>query len=135
MNPMSEEVRVLVDTNVWIDFLCAPLPELRFLVKRQRVITHPCVVGEVMVGALRNRAAVKEFFLSLPLAKEADLHSVLGMVESRQLHGRGLQWNDILLLAAAKLSKVPLWTRDKRLAAAAAELGVLWRESEHDGLP
>ena len=130
MKAMSDDVRILVDTNVWIDFLRAPLPELRMLIKRQRVVTHSCVVGEVMVGAVRGRAMVREFFLSLPLAKEADLTSVLGMVESRQLHGRGLQWNDMQLLAAAKISKTALWTRDKRLAAAAEELGVLWRESE-----
>jgi predicted nucleic acid-binding protein len=128
MNPMSEEVRVLVDTNVWIDFLRMPLPELRLLIKRQRVITHSCVIGEIMVGGLRNRDVVREFFLSLPRAREADLPSVLGMVESRHLHGRGLQWNDMQLLAAAKLSKAPLWTRDKRLATAASEIGVLWRD-------
>jgi predicted nucleic acid-binding protein len=130
MKAMSDDVRILVDTNVWIDFLRAPLPELRLLIKRQRVITHSCVVGEVMVGAVRDRAMVREFFLSIPLAKEADLSSVLGMVESRQLYGRGLQWNDMQLLAAAKISKTPLWTRDKRLASAAEDLGVLWRESE-----
>jgi predicted nucleic acid-binding protein len=126
---MSDGTRVLVDTNVWIDFLLEPLPELRFLVKRQRVITHPCVVGEVLVGSLKNRTAVREFFLSLPMAKEADLPSLLSMVESRGLYGRGLQWNDMQLLAAAKLSNTPLWSRDKRLAAAAKELGVEWVES------
>lgn len=127
---MSDETRVLVDTNVWIDFLREPLPELRFLVKRQRVITHPCVLGEVMVGSLKNRTAVREFFLSLPMAKAADLSSILGMIESRGLYGRGLQWNDMQLLAAAKLSNTPLWTRDKRLAEAAKQLGVEWVESD-----
>ena len=127
---MSDGTRVLVDTNVWIDFLREPLPELRLLVKRQRVIIHSCVVGEVLVGSLKNRIAVREFFLSLPLAKEADLSSILGMIESRGLYGRGLQWNDMQLLAAAKLSNAPLWTRDKRLAAAAMELGVAWVESD-----
>lgn len=126
---MSDGTRVLVDTNVWIDFLREPLSELRFLVKRQRVITHPCVVGEVLVGSLKNRTAVREFLLSLPMAKEADLPSLLSMIESRGLYRRGLQWNDMQLLAAAKLSNTPLWTRDKRLAAAAQELGVEWVES------
>jgi predicted nucleic acid-binding protein len=50
------------------------------------------------------------------------------MLEMRNLHGRGLQWNDVLVLAAAKLSSARLWTRDKRLAAAAEEFGIGWTE-------
>jgi len=52
------------------------------------------------------------------------------MVETRRLYGRGLQWNDIQLLAAAKLSPAPLWTRDHRLATAAEEFGVGWAEGQ-----
>jgi len=37
---------------------------------------------------------------------------------------------DSLLLAAAKLSTAPLWTRDKRLAAAAGDFGVGWTEGQ-----
>ena len=127
---MTDGTRVLVDTNVWIEFLSKPLPALRLLVKRQQVITHSCVIGEVLVGSISNRAVVREFLLSLPLAKEPSFVEVLGMSESRKLYGRGLQWNDLLLLAAAKVSKAPLWTRDKRLASAAADFGVLWTETE-----
>jgi predicted nucleic acid-binding protein len=132
MNPMTDGPHVLVDTNVWIDFLSTPLPALRMLIKRQRVITHSCVIGEVLVGSISKRVVVREFLLSLPLAKEANLLAVLGMTESRKLYARGLQWNDIQLIAAAILSKSPLWTRDKRLAAAAADLGILWTENEKD---
>lgn len=127
---MTDNGKVLVDTNVWITFLREPLPELGLLVKRGRVITHPCIVGEMLVGNLRDRGVVREFLLSLPPAREADLASILGMVESRRLYGRGLQWNDIQLLAAAKLSAAHLWTRDKRLAAAAEEFGVGWSEGK-----
>ncbi|MFU8894666.1 MAG: type II toxin-antitoxin system VapC family toxin [Luteolibacter sp.] len=123
---MIEGSKVLVDTNVWIRFLREPLPELALLVKRGRVITHPCVVGEVLVGNVGNRQVIREFFLSLPLAREADLGSLLGMIETRQLYGRGLQWNDIQLLAAAKLSFAQLWTHDQQLADAARELGLGW---------
>lgn len=119
---------VLVDTNVWITFLREPLPELGLLVKRGRVMTHACVVGEILVGSLRDREVVRDFLCALPFAREADLLSLLGMIDSRGLSGRGLQWNDIQLLAAAKLSSAHLWTRDKRLAAAAEEFGVGWEE-------
>jgi len=125
---MNNANPVLVDTNVWITFLREPLPELGLLVKRGRVITHPCIVGEILVGMVRQRGVVREFLLSLPCSKEAAPASILGMIESRRLFGRGLQWNDIQLLAAAKLSAASLWTRDQRLAAAAEEFGVGWTE-------
>ncbi len=60
------------------------------------------------------------------LMHEADWREVLMMIERRGLAGRGLQWNDMLLLAASKLSAASLWTRDKRLAAAAEEFGIGW---------
>ncbi|HSP43697.1 MAG TPA: PIN domain-containing protein [Luteolibacter sp.] len=125
---MNEPGRVLVDTNVWIDFLRKPLPELRELLKRRRVICHPCVIGEVLVGSPPNRAMIRQFLLSLPSAVEADFVQVLRMIETRGLAGRGLQWNDVLLLAAAKLSAARLWTRDRRLAVAADEFGIGWVE-------
>lgn len=129
MIPMSDlTTKVLVDTNVWIDFLRRPEPELRELIKRGRVLTCRCVVGEVMVGSLRDRAGIRQFFLKLPFATEATFVEALKMLEMRRLHGRGLQWNDILVLAAAKLSSARLWTRDKRLAAAAEEFGIGWTE-------
>ena len=125
---MDESGKVLVDTNVWIDFLRVPLPELRELLKRRRVITHPCVIGEVMAGIPPQRGTIRQFLLSLPLTVEADFREVLRMIETRGLAGRGLQWNDALLLASAKLSAARLWTRDRRLAAAAEGFGIGWVE-------
>lgn len=120
--------KVLVDTNVWIDFLRHPEPVLKELIKARRVLTCRCVVGEIMVGSLRDREGIKQFFLTLPFATEASFPEALNMMESRRLHGCGLQWNDVLLLAAVKLSSARLWTRDKRLAVAAEELGIGWSE-------
>jgi predicted nucleic acid-binding protein len=123
---MSDLRKVLVDTNIWIEFLKQPLPELGELIAEERVVTHPCVIGEVLVGNVQQRPVIRQFLLSLPLAVGADFTEVLAMIESRNLFGRGLQWNDVLLLAAAKLTSAHLWTRDKRLAAAAEEFGIGW---------
>ncbi|MEK6230256.1 MAG: PIN domain-containing protein [Luteolibacter sp.] len=123
---MSNLRKVLVDTNIWIEFLKQPLPELGELIAEERVVTHPCVIGEVLVGNVQQRPAIRQFLLSLPLAVGADFTEVLAMIESRNLFGRGLQWNDVLLLAAAKLTSAHLWTRDKRLAEAAEEFGIGW---------
>ena len=126
----DDSAKVLVDTNVWIDFLRQPEPELKELIKLRRVLTCRCVIGEIMVGSLRDRASIRQFFLKLPFATEASFPEVLKMLETRKLHGCGLQWNDTILLAAAKLSSARLWSRDKRLAAAAEEFGIGWIEGK-----
>ena len=69
--------KVLVDTNVWIDFLRQSEPELRDLIKKDRVLTCRCVIGEVMVGSLRDRIGVRQFLLKLPSASEATFSEIL----------------------------------------------------------
>ena len=56
--------------------------------------------------------------------KSATFEEALVFLESENLHGRGLGWIDVQLLASARLSGCPLWTLDRRLAKAALELGV-----------
>jgi predicted nucleic acid-binding protein len=46
------------------------------------------------------------------------------LVNDRQIIARGIGWVDVHLLAAALLAGARLWTRDRALAAVAAELGV-----------
>jgi hypothetical protein len=45
-------------------------------------------------------------------------------LEIHRLYGRGIGWNDIQLLVAARLSGNFLWSKDRRLADAAKELDV-----------
>jgi hypothetical protein len=42
------------------------------------------------------------------------------------LHGRGLGWIDVHLLASAIVGRLQLWTADSRFAAVAKELGVAY---------
>lgn len=45
-------------------------------------------------------------------------------MDSAGLAGAGLGWVDVHLLGAARVAGVTLWTLDRRLATAAARLGV-----------
>jgi hypothetical protein len=45
-------------------------------------------------------------------------------IEIHGLYGRGIGWNDIQILVAARLSGNLLWSRDRRLDEAAKELGI-----------
>ena len=62
---------------------------------------------------------------SLPAALVATDAETLLFIEKRALMGRGIGYIDAHLLASVTLTEnARLWTRDKRLAAVAAQLGV-----------
>ena len=113
---------VLVDTSVWIDHLRRGNQQLVELLESGRVLCHPHVIGELACGNLQNRAEILKLLNTLPQAVAVTFAEALTFVESHHLYGRGLGWVDIHLLASAILSGCPLWTLDRRLFKAAAEL-------------
>lgn len=125
---MSREFgHVLVDTSIWIDFLRANSTRgMRELLLAGAVLTHSCVLGELFVGTMPRRELMAEFFAQLPKAREVEPAEALEFIEHHRLWGRGLQWNGVLILAAAKLTRAKLWTADRSLANAARDLGVNW---------
>jgi predicted nucleic acid-binding protein len=116
---------ILVDTSVWVDHLRADQPVLRRRLEEGIVLGHPWVTGEVALGRLAQRREVIGLLMSLPTAAVATPSEMLAFIDRYQLMGRGVGYVDIQLLAATALTAdARLWTRDKRLAAAAAELGL-----------
>jgi predicted nucleic acid-binding protein len=114
----------LVDTSVWIDHFRTADPELAALLAAGSVRTHPAVIGELAVGNISRRESTLRDLGLLPRVREASHAEVLTLIESRTLHGRGIGWVDMQLLAAALAGGVRLWTHDKRTRAAAVELGI-----------
>ena len=49
---------------------------------------------------------------------------VVEFVRHHRLHGRGIGWIDVHLLASAVVAHATLWTADPRLASAATELKI-----------
>ena len=81
---------------------------------------HPFVLGEIACGSLADRALILDLLRDLPMAVVATSEEVLEFIERRELHGKGIGYVDAHLLASAALSAgTTLWTRDKRLRAAA----------------
>jgi predicted nucleic acid-binding protein len=114
---------ILVDTSVWSQHIRREVAALSALLEAGEVLAHPFVVGELVLGNLRDRAAVLEDFRLLPQAVVAAHEEVLELVERNRLFGRGIGYVDAHLLAAASLSQdTLLWTFDKKLAAAAVQL-------------
>ena len=85
---------------------------------------HPFVLGEIACGSLANRTLILELLHDLPMAPAAEPHEVLGFIEQGCLYGKGIGYVDVHLLASVALTPdAKLWTSDKRLHAAAAEMG------------
>ena len=115
---------ILVDTSVWVDHLRRGDAELAGLLERGQVLMHPFVVGEIACGSLADRDLTLELLQQLPTAAVAEPDEALGFIELRGLHGRGIGYVDIHLLASTALTAgSTLWTRDKRLRDAADALG------------
>ncbi|MBA4159458.1 MAG: type II toxin-antitoxin system VapC family toxin [Gemmatimonadetes bacterium] len=120
---------ILVDTGVWIDHLRAGDPVLAVALDGGRVLMHPFVMGELACGNLHNRREVLELLGALPPAPIATNAETLGFIEQRTLMGRGIGYIDVHLLASVSIAgTAQLWSRDRRLAAAAAELKVAFNE-------
>ena len=115
---------VLVDTSVWVEHLRKGSAGLEALLYDEQVLTHPFVVGELACGNLRNREEVLTLLAVLPRATPAEHEEVLHLIETHQLHGRGLGWIDAHLLASSLITGCAMWTLDRRLRRAAASLAI-----------
>ena len=120
---------ILVDTSVWVDHLRRGDRQLVALLESASVLTHPFIVDEIACGTLADRKVVLELLQDLPAARVADADEVLAFIERHRLFGKGVGYVDVHLLAAVALSDgSSLWTRDKRLKAAAESLKCSYRE-------
>jgi hypothetical protein len=119
-------MRVLVDTNIWIDHLRKTEPVLVDLLERDQVCVHQSVITELALGNLKNRSIFLKALERLMIVRNVDDQGVRHLVEERHLWGRGISAVDAALLASVVVtSGVSLWTRDKRLRQAARDVGVL----------
>ncbi len=114
---------ILVDTAVWIDHLRDGDRQLSELLDRSVVLAHPWVIGELALGNMRGRMEILRLLVDLPQATIATPAELLALIEHRELYGIGIGYVDAQLLAATMLADgATLWTRDRRLHAAAQQL-------------
>jgi predicted nucleic acid-binding protein len=121
---------ILVDTSVWVEHLRQGDAQLVDLLERANVMMHPFVVGEIACGNLRDRSSVLELLQDLPAASVAESEEVLGFIGRHVLHGKGIGYIDVHLLASVALTEgAKLWTRDTRLRVAAEALGCAFKDA------
>ena len=115
---------ILVDTSVWIDHFRHDDAELRKIITDDRLLCHPFVVGELALGSLRERDAVIAFLAAQREATIATHAEVMTVIDRYSIFSMGIGYTDAHLLTSTLLDRrASLWTRDKRLAAAAQKVG------------
>jgi predicted nucleic acid-binding protein len=115
---------VLVDTSVWVAHLRQGAIGLEALLNEGRAVCHPFIIGELACGNLKNRSAILIHLQALPQVVIAEPEEVMQFIENYRLMGKGLGYIDMHLLASASLSKVPLWTLDRKLHIVALKLAL-----------
>ena len=119
-------MRVLVDTNVWIDHLRKTEPVLVDLLERDQVCVHQSVITELALGNLKDRSIFLKALERLMIVRNVDDQGVRYFIQERRLWGRGLSAVDAAILASVVVTPgMSLWTRDKRLRQAARDADVL----------
>ena len=120
-------MNVLVDTSVWIRFFAGTLESadaLRTLLVEERVVGHELIYGELLIGDKGGRESALNSYQQIRQTQPVPHSEVIAFVRKRTLHGRGIGWIDVHLLASAVVAGCRLWTQDSRLAELALSLGV-----------
>lgn len=115
---------VFVDTSIWVFHFREGNPQLKELLLNGRVVCHPYIVGELACGNLKNRKQILSLLQTIPMVTTADHEEVMHFIEQHQLMGISLGYVDVHLLASALLSRIPLWTKDRKLKKAAVKLNI-----------
>ncbi len=120
---------ILVDSSIWIDHFRHGDPELVKIIGDDQLLCHPFVVGEL---ALRERDAVLAFLTAQREAVVATHAEVMTVIDRHSIFSMGIGYTDAHLLTSTLLDRrSSLWTRDKRLAAAARKVGAALYPSPH----
>lgn len=124
---------ILVDSSVWIDHFRNENKELSDLLAirsqntEREIISHPYIVGEIVLGSVPARNLTLKLVDSLRLVKIASISQFRSFIEDRKLYSTGLNFVDCHVLLATQLSpNTKLWTYDKRLADKAFSMNILY---------
>lgn len=118
---------IVVDTSAWINHFRRREAIIPTLIAARKIMLHPYVYGELLLGGLPSSSPAAEELLELrrcPVASASEAAAFIGWAE---LTGTGIGYVDAhLLLSARLLAKGQLYTSDKDLHAQATRLGVAY---------
>jgi predicted nucleic acid-binding protein len=110
-------VKIIVDTNIWIDFLVGK-PEtigLKSLVSELKVLRHIWVESELRVGSIPKQDLFFSYYKQIPETVFVNYEVLFQFIQNEKLAGKGLSFIDIGLYASAKMGNHLIWTNDRNL--------------------
>lgn len=124
-NSTNPKMNVLADTNIWCRYFREGQETLSSLIEFDFLAIHPPVIGELSVGNLPSRKQTLIDLNAFHPVRPASFEETHHLIEENKLWGKGLQWDDLAILASVLASDdLLLWTEDKRLAEAASHFGI-----------
>ncbi|MEJ6571855.1 MAG: hypothetical protein QNL39_07710 [Akkermansiaceae bacterium] len=121
----NPKMNVLADTNIWCRYFREGQETLSSLIEFDFLAIHPLVIGELSVGNLPSRKQTLIDLNAFHPVRPASFEETHHLIEENKLWGKGLQWDDLAILASVLASDdLLLWTEDKRLAEAASHFGI-----------
>ncbi len=115
----------LVDTSAWVRFLQGREPifsEVDRLLSLDAVLGHELVFGELLIGDPGGRLSLLSRYRLLTWSRTCPHDQVVSLVQRHRLHGRGIGWIDVHLLASSLRDDIEILTADVRLSEIAKEL-------------
>lgn len=113
---------ILADSTVWQAWFPksrVPDPLFTDAVRERRIVCHPWILGELLLGGISPIAASRIQTLDfLPVVADETIYTFI-----RQYRPKGIGWVDVNLLVACIEAGVPLWTKDEDLHANAERYG------------
>ena len=110
-------MRIIVDTNIWIDFLAGKeeVRELKSLVSDLKVLRHIWVESELRVASIPKPEVFFGYYKQIPETIFVNYEILFQFIQKEKLAGKGLSFIDIGLYASAKMGNHLIWTNDRNL--------------------
>ena len=85
------------------------------------------IYGELLIGDRGGRQKLLAAYELMHRAAVVPHSEVVAFVRDRGLHGLGVGWIDVHLLASAVAGRLRLWTAEPRFAAVADQFGLAYQ--------
>ena len=110
-------MRIIVDTNIWIDFLAGKPEtlELKSLVSELKVLRHIWIESELRVGNIPKSEIFFSYYKQIPETIFVNYEILFQFIQKEKLAGKDLSFIDVGLYASAKMGNHLIWTNDRNL--------------------
>ncbi|MBO6585087.1 MAG: type II toxin-antitoxin system VapC family toxin [Gracilimonas sp.] len=111
------QTKMIVDTNIFIDFLKGNEDAVHFIQKNQPVSTSVVVVSELYSG-VKTKAEMNELGSFLSFVNKIDVTEAIarkaGLLRRKYHKSHGIKIPDAIIAATAEQQGVPIATLDKK---------------------